>query len=617
MNAITVVWSIVAASCLVLSVIHLVIGVRQPRRFDLWFALSAFSGAALAAFELALMKAGDPESYGLLLRWIHVPLFMLVASFVLFIQSFFDAGRPWLAGAVIAVRGAASLVVNFLQSPNLNYTEITGLRHVSFLGDTVSVAEGTVSPWTKLGELSSLLLVAFLLDATRTVWRQGHRRRAALFGGCALVFVMVAAIPTALIHRGVYRAPYMISVPYFVILAAMSFELTSDVLQASELSRRLGVSEEALRESDTRLALAANAASLSFWDWNARTDEMWMTPKGRVLRGYSPEEKLDLRRFLSSIHTDDREEVRRMMENAAEKGSEHEVEYRIVRPDGQIRWIAVRGAGERPPTNPDVHVRGVSIDVTDRRLAEAEALRRQSEVAHLSRVTMLGELSGSIAHELNQPLTAILSNAQAGERFLARSDSDPSEIREILGDIVRESKRAGEVIRRLRLLLKKGEVKLESRNLAELVDDVLRLMRGEFVHRGVSALSKIDPGLPSVLVDGVQIEQVLFNLLTNACDAMAEVPVEEKRLFLRAEREDGNRIHVSLTDNGPGMSADDLERVFEPFVTAKPLGMGLGLTVCRSIITAHGGLLWATNNAGGGATFHFTLPSVRAERDPS
>jgi two-component system, LuxR family, sensor kinase FixL len=612
MNAVTAVWSIVTASCLVLSAIHLVIGVRQPRRFDLWFALSAFSAAAVAAFELALMKTDDPARYGLILRWTHVPLFLLVASFVLFIRTFFNAGRPWLAGATIAVRGAASLVVNFLQSPNVNYSEITGLRRIPFLGDTVSVAEGIVSPWTRLGELSSLLLLVFLLDATRTLWRRGDRRRAALFGGCALVFVTVAAIGSALIHRGVYRVPYLVSVPYFVILAAMSYELTSDVLHASDLSRRLGVSEDALRESDSRLALAANAVNLGFWDWNARTDEMWMTPKGRDMRAYSREEKLDLRRFLSSVHPEDRERVRRVIESAAEKGSEFEMEYRIVRPGGEMHWIALRGSGERR-TGADPHVLGMSIDFTRRKLAESEALRRQSEVAHLSRVTMLGELSGSIAHELNQPLTAILSNAQAGERFLARADCDPSEIREILGDIVKESKRAGEVIRRLRLLLKKGEIKLEQLHLAEMVDDVFRLLNSEFVNRAISASSKIDAGLPPVVADGVQIQQVLFNLVTNACDAMAEVPAEGRRLFLRAEAENGNRVRVSVTDHGPGLSAADLERVFEPFVTTKSEGMGLGLTVCRSIITAHGGRLWATNNAGGGATFHFTLPASPGE----
>ncbi|HEX7251510.1 MAG TPA: ATP-binding protein, partial [Thermoanaerobaculia bacterium] len=367
----------------------------------------------------------------------------------------------------------------------------------------------------------------------------------------------------------------------------------------------------ALRDSNKRLALAATAADLGFWDWSSETDEMWMTPEGRALRGYSREEPLNLKRFLSTVHPEDQERLSRGIGRAL-KGGESDLEYRVVRPDGAIRWLYVRCVGDGVASGETPQVRGMSIDITSRKLAEAEALRRKSEVAHLSRVTMLGELSGSLAHELNQPLTAILSNAQAGSRFLARADGDPMEIREILDDIAKESKRAGEVIRRLRLLLKKGEVKPEPVDLAEIADGVLNLMHSELINRGVSTSSEIEGGLPTVFADRVQIEQVLFNLVTNACDAMSEAPRDERRLLLRALPSNGS-IEVSLSDRGRGIGVADLERVFEPFVTTKAQGMGLGLAVCRSIITAHGGRLWATNNAGGGATFHFTLPATLRE----
>jgi len=339
---------------------------------------------------------------------------------------------------------------------------------------------------------------------------------------------------------------------------------------------------------------------------------MWMTPLGRALRGYSLEERLDLKRFLSTVHPEDQKGVLRAIGRAL-KGRESEMEYRLLRPDGEMRWIYVRCVGDGASSGETPQVRGVSIDITSRKLAETEAQRRQSEVAHLARVTMLGELSGSLAHELNQPLTAILSNAQAGGRFLDRPDNDPKEIREILEDIAKESKRAGEVIRRLRLLLKKGEVKPEPIDLGEIADGVLSLMHSELINRGVSASSEINGDLPHVFADRVQVEQVLFNLVTNACDAMAGAPPNERRLLLRAQLRDGSGVEVSLTDCGHGLAAADLERVFEPFVTTKAQGMGLGLAVCRSIILGHGGRLWATNNAGGGATFHFTLPATAAE----
>jgi two-component system, LuxR family, sensor kinase FixL len=611
-STVDAIWVFVASACMTLSLIHLVIGVRQPRASHLWFALLSVSAAALAVFELELMRASSPGTYGLLVRWIHVPIFVLVGSLVLFIRSFFNAGRPWLAWSVIGFRGLASLVINFLHDPNLNYETITGIVRVPFLGETVAVAEGTVSPWTRVAEVSSILLLVFLLDATRTVWRRGQRERALVMGGSALIFVLVSGGNSALIHAGVLKAPYLISVPYFVIIAGMSYELTSDVLHASELSRKLSLSEEALRDSTRRLALAATAVDLGFWDWSSETDEMWMTPEGRALRGYSRDEQLDLKRFLSPVHPEDQAELLRTIGRAL-KGGESEMEYRIVRPDGQIRWLYVRCVGDGVSSGETPQVRGLSIDITSRKLAQAEAQRRQSEIAHLSRVTTLGELSGSLAHELNQPLTAILSNAQAGGRFLDRADNDPSEIREILEDIAKESKRAGEVIRRLRLLLKKGEVKPEPIDLAEIAGSVLSLMHSELINRGVATSSEIDGGLPPVLADRVQIEQVLFNLVTNACDAMAETPPAERRLLLRVYPRNGNGIEVSLTDRGLGIGADDLERVFEPFVTTKVQGMGLGLAVCRSIITAHGGRLWATNNAGRGATFHFHLPATPRE----
>jgi C4-dicarboxylate-specific signal transduction histidine kinase len=252
---------------------------------------------------------------------------------------------------------------------------------------------------------------------------------------------------------------------------------------------------------------------------------------------------------------------------------------------------------------------GATIDITARKQAELEVQQQRGELAHLSRVTMLGELSGSLAHELNQPLTAILSNAQAAQRFLAHDNADLNEVRDILADIVAEDKRAGEVIRRLRLLLKKGEVQHQPFNLNEVVREVLKLVRSDFVNQGVAAQADLAPALPEVNADRVQLQQVLLNLVMNACDAMAGGPVGDHKLIIRTELAGSEGIRVSVADRGVGLAPDNLEKVFEPFFTTKVQGMGLGLSVCRTIITAHGGKLWAANNPERGATFHFTLPA--------
>jgi PAS domain S-box-containing protein len=246
------------------------------------------------------------------------------------------------------------------------------------------------------------------------------------------------------------------------------------------------------------------------------------------------------------------------------------------------------------------------VDLTERRQNERTAARQHDEIAHLSRVAMLGELSGSIAHEINQPLMGILSNAQAAQRFLAQDDVNLDEVREILVDIVEDDKRAGEVIRRLRTLLKKGEVQNTLLDINAVVDDVVRLTRNDLMNRDVAVSTELTPDLPPVFGDQIQLQQVLLNLLMNACEAM-EAASGTPQVHIRTRRTDGGGVELSVSDRGGGIPPGDLERIFEPFVTTKEHGIGLGLSICRTIISAHGGRLWA-ENIGEGATFRCTLP---------
>jgi PAS domain S-box-containing protein len=507
---------------------------------------------------------------------------------------------------------AVSLAVNFLSDPNLNYSRITGVRPAGFLGETIYLTEGVPSDRTRIAQLSSLILLVFLLDAARTVWRRGERRRAVLLGGSTILFVAGAALHTAFVIEGGLESPYLISVSYLGVVAAMAYELTLDVIRSAELSRQLQKADAALRETEQRMALAAEAADAVFWIYDASRDDVWMSERGRALRGYGPEERIDFRRFLESVLDEDREGFRTAVERALRAGGEFEREYRLAGPNGETRWLAARGRVESQAEGGGRRLRGISIDVTARKTAQLELERHRSELAHLSRVTMLGELSGSLAHELNQPLTAILSNAQAAERFLQREDVDLAEVRAILADIVEEDKRAGEVIRRLRLLLRKGEVERRVLPISEVVRDALELVRGDLVNRGVTLAAELPPGLPPAVGDRVQIQQVVLNLVANACDAMEVLAPPDRRLSVRAEAVAAECLRVSVADCGPGLPAEVIERVFEPFFTTKSHGLGLGLSVCRTIVTAHGGELGAEANGDGGVTFHFTLPSARS-----
>jgi len=254
------------------------------------------------------------------------------------------------------------------------------------------------------------------------------------------------------------------------------------------------------------------------------------------------------------------------------------------------------------------------VDVTERKQRERDAAHQRDEMAHLARVAMLGELSGSLAHELNQPLAAILSNAQAAQRFLNREVPELDRVREILADIVKSDRRAGAVITRLRSLLRKEDAQHQPVDMNEVVQEVLALMRSDFFNRQVSVRTDLFPQLPAVSGDQVQLQQVLLNLLINGSDAMAGRN-GGREMVVSTEITPERTVRVSVSDCGTGIRPEDLERIFEPFVTTKAQGMGLGLAVCHTIVKAHSGRLWAVNNPNGGATVTVELPAVDAHSE--
>jgi C4-dicarboxylate-specific signal transduction histidine kinase len=291
-----------------------------------------------------------------------------------------------------------------------------------------------------------------------------------------------------------------------------------------------------------------------------------------------------------------------------------ELEYRIHHADGTLRWFLTRGSVVRKPDGSPKRIVGTAIDVTERKRAEFEALEQRRELTHLARVSAVGQLSGALAHELNQPLTSILANAQAARRMIEREGADLGEVGKILDDIVAEDRRAGEVIRHLRNLLRKEVGQAEDVEMSSLVQEMLDLTRGDLVTRGVAVRTFLTPELPVVSADPVQLQQVLLNLFLNACDAMAELPVEERLLTVTSARRASNVV-VSVADAGSGISLDQMDTLFTPFVTTKPNGLGLGLAICRSIIQAADGKLWAENNADRGSTFRFSIPIKDTGRD--
>ncbi len=252
------------------------------------------------------------------------------------------------------------------------------------------------------------------------------------------------------------------------------------------------------------------------------------------------------------------------------------------------------------------------IDITARTEAELAAQRHRAELAHVARISTMGELAASLAHELNQPLTAILSNVQTAQHILAADPADLDEVREILQDVVEDDKRAGEVIRRLRGLVRKEQPAFAPLDLGSVVRDVVLLVHSDAVLRNSRVTVEVSPGLPPVQGDRIELQQVALNLLVNAFDAMKDVPAPERQVVVRAELEGARMVRVSARDRGTGLAGADLERLFQPFYTTKRDGLGMGLSISRAIIEAHGGRLWAQNNLDRGATFAFTVPVAEA-----
>jgi PAS domain S-box-containing protein len=367
--------------------------------------------------------------------------------------------------------------------------------------------------------------------------------------------------------------------------------------------------ERALREFEERVVLAAEAAHLGVWEMDTTTYEIWMSDGARTLFQFDPETSLDHARVQDRIHPEDRALRNSAIKHAIETQGHYEIEYRALLPDGTLRWIGSSGRCVTGENDTGTRLIAVSIDITPRKLAEADALRHREELGHMSRVAAMGELTASIAHELNQPLSGIASNASAGRRFIDRGDVDLNELRDLLGDITDDARRAGDVIRDIQSMVRKGVSARQAVNLNDLVIKVARMVNPNAMLQSCELGTFLDPDLPTVEGDPVQLQQVLLNLIINAFDAMRDTPVTHRKVVIATERNSDGAICASVRDYGVGIPAEALERVFEQFFTTKPKGLGIGLAIVRSIVQSHGGTIVAENADGGGARFYFTLPA--------
>ena len=599
MNWPTIIWSMAAATSLTLASIHLLFWLRaREARASLVFSVAAVAAAAVAILELAMMQAGTPAEFSGLLRWMHVPVGVIAIAIVWFIRLRMHAGRLWLAWLIVALR-ISTLVVNFTSPTNATFTEVASLERVSFLGSMVSTPEGTASPMRILVQLSGVFMLAYVIEATIASRRHPDRRRAMALGIAITCTIVISIASSQLMVLGYLPVP-VIGLNFLLIVVVLACELSLDLLHATRQS-------VALRQSQRRASLAARALSLQMWEWDIVNDQIWTTLSGDSPNGDDGRQPRSLDRALMEVHEADRETVRRGVSAAIENGTEFTLEYRMALEDGSIRWTSTQGQVEMDERNTPVLVRGVSRDVTAQKALHTEYMQQRDSLLHLQRVDAMEQLSFALAHEIRQPLGAILRNAEAAELFLRQQPPDLDEVHTILSDIRRDEERAAAVITNLGRLVKKGDLDFTRVGLDEVAASVEEIMRAEFQARSASSRSEISDGLPDVRADRMHLQQVLINLLLNALDAIEHLPDGQREIVISASSGQDEMIEVGVTDRGKGISPDHMPHLFEPFFTSKANGTGIGLAVCKTILDMHGGQIWAEHNPGGGTTMRFTL----------
>jgi len=863
MSWVTIIWSLLIGACVAIALPQLLIWIRQRGIVHLLFIIFTASIVATLSGELVLMRASSVEQFARVLQWRYLAIFVGFVAIVGFVRLYFGTGRWWLGIAACGVRFVC-LVITFAFPPSVNLREITALRSAPLLGDTVKVPVGVVSPWSHLSELSSLLLLAFLVDASISLWRRGNPgdcRRAMIVGGSTTLFIALSSGMGTLIHlKSIQALPYLVSLPFVAVVVAMSLELSYDIFRAAKLAQQFQASEAALRESEARIELAANAANLGLWIWHIPGDEFWVTERWRKLFGFADSEPVTSDRWLQVVHPGDRERTKQLAQHMFEHGGEYENEYRITWPDGSTRWILGHGCVELDEPGKAAFARGVSRDITKRKIAEEElresearfrtvadsapvliwmsgpdklctffnkgwldftgrtmeqelgkgwtegvhaddldhclevygnsfnarqrftmeyrlrrndgeyrwvldngiprfasdgaflgyigtcigiterkqaeekfrlvidaapnamimvdsagvisfanapaatvfgyslseligrkietliperlrdrhvgyrkgflsqpssramgagrdlfgrrkdgsefpvevglnpihtteglfvlasvidiTARKQAELEHerqnielvrVGRVAVMGELAASLAHEVNNPIGAIVANASAGERLLAAGKIGTEEMTELLADIVADGRRAGEIVQGIRTMVRKGKARRSLVQINDTIDSLLRIVRAEALGRNVTVTTEVDSDAGQVWGDPVQLLQVFLNLAMNAFEAMTALPSNALSLVIRADRNENGDVLVSVRDSGPGFPSGLAEQLFEPFFSTKAEGTGMGLAIARGIIEAHGGTISAENFDGGGACFTVRLPQAKED----
>lgn len=599
MSGLTIAWSLSAGMSGLLCLLQLLLWLKdRSNRGYLLASVMALSAAANAFVELSLIHTSDIAAYQELLQLENLAVYVLLSSLVWLVSLRLKTARHWLALGIIALWSVA-LIFNLLSPGSLVYVRVIELKqHMTSWGEPFTVAVGETNPWVLLAHIGVILILIYVIDASLRAWRAGERRSSAVIGVGVVVFLLIGGVHSMLVDNAVLATPYMVSFAYLAIVLALSYELVDEAVRAPRLDREIEANERRWRTLLENVDLAVIAV-----DPDRRI--IYANPFLERLSGYSA---LELRGMPISVLVEplERAEAQSRLEQAARTGPRSQSCWTIVRADGEERQVAWSSVRLTDPNGGYAGVLAIGADITEGMRAQLALQRTQRDLERLMRANILGELVSSLAHELNQPLTAILANAQAARRVLSAGNFDRAELREILDDIIRDDKRAGGVIHGLKRLLRKGEPTRDRFAINQVLDEVISLLRGELEASNIELSLEKGNHLPDIEAGKVEVQQVLLNLLLNAVRAVADKPAGERRITVYTQRDDGG-IGVRVVDTGPGVPADVLAKVFDPFFTTQREGLGMGLAISRRTVEALGGTIQVTNAPGGGAQFEFSL----------
>lgn len=580
-----------AGLCLCAGLHHAMVATQRPvDHTNFWFALLSFGVTAYLLARGVTYQVQTPQQ---LVEWRRIEAAVACVGFFAvlpwFVASYTRVGHRWFLLAMTLWMVWIGLGANLLLPYGVSFVELPPLRWVELpWGEqALDVRVHGRGGWHNAGWIGILLILAYAIYACVHQYRRGARRRATLLA-LGLGYLICLLLFNQVVNRGWVNFIQTGEFGLVGLIAIMSYALAREVRETDARARVLldGVPcIVSVKDRQGRYLFVNRSHEQRY----GLTRESVLGRTDRELFPASQAQTL-------SVHDSD------VLAHARTYQYEEEAEI-----DARTHAYT---SFKFPLRDLDGSVYGtcaVSMDLTELRDAQREAHALRQHIWHADRVTRTGQISASLAHELNQPLAAILSNAQAGLRFLARNEADISEVREILSDIVRDNRRASTVIASLRALVTRQETERVELDIAQTVHELIALVRSELAERHIQLSTVLEPNC-TARGDKSQIQQVMLNLVMNAIDAMADQPEANKHLTVSSKRTEEGNILVSVRDNGCGVAKENLPRMFDSFWTTKQHGMGIGLLVCRSIVESHQGAIWIEPNAQTGVTAYFTLP---------